>query len=325
MSFIRRAKWVAVLPVLAICGTAAAGPRRTFRAIDSEVQLFDDELLSMIEELRASQMFVWPRELGKKRLPISVVGEISLVQAEKVANHMLRPEWVPDGLRDKWIPFRKTRPGIPPRELDYLAYRYQVDDVKIQILEDGEGMCVVIDPGQHGRPAPSVEEYIMGMAPRFLALPPPPRPPKLYPPQTAVLKDGRTLVYGWCKDEDFPSWWPGTTFFSDGHVLAASSGHVEVRTAGKRRGSYCAGPYPRFRGSKPVQPKGPLDGPPAQPWQEKEADPAKVEAGGLRPEAREPGDSRNMIVALIAGLLGGTAVVAGAVWFLLHRSKRREE
>ena len=265
---------------------AAAGPARTFRPIDSEVQLFDDEFLRAIEEIGYLQTSVWPRELPKKALPITDVQVSSLVQAEEVAKLMLRPEWVPDGLRNKWMPFRWTGPGMSPKEIDCLYYRYQVDGVRIQIREDGTGMSVLIDPGQHARPAPSVEEYVVDMAPRFLTLPSLPRPPKFWTCWTRVLEDGRRMTSALCFtrqdpvalalkdymsfDEDIPPWWPCISFFSDGHFLLVGVNGQDLRRGGKERNPVMAGPYPRFRGSKPVQPKGSLGVPPAQPWQEPE-------------------------------------------------------
>ncbi len=145
--------------------------------------------------------------------------------AEKWIRIILRKEWVPDDLKENFIPLRLSIPTIPPEDVDYLITRYEINNYYIQIMEDGVTVEVLIAPVNRDISDTTTVDYFKNMVEKFINLP-------HDQIQTIIINNHNetpndTLYYGTidCIDIDkggSRKWWNHLYAFSDGSCIYLS-------------------------------------------------------------------------------------------------------
>ncbi|MBM4044944.1 MAG: hypothetical protein FJ279_07515 [Planctomycetes bacterium] len=199
-----------------------------FHPVRTSAQLFRPEVAGAVAKLSLtyrSKCF-WPtdEEVREKGVPLDAVPPDVLDEAEKRVSQILRPKWVPQGLKPHLIPVRIHMPYIPPQDVDYLIVRYEIRGHRFQIREDGQSMGVLIVPPQALEPQATMQDYLLQMAKRFLNLPEERIRSIQFDLRVQSVDAGGSVHYGKmdCADkrEDVRRvWWHKIFLWSDGQVV----------------------------------------------------------------------------------------------------------
>ncbi|MDY7011110.1 MAG: hypothetical protein SVV80_10220 [Planctomycetota bacterium] len=220
------------LTVSILCFTTAdmAWGAKPFYPIRETGQIFDADLKKEVSGLGLgySMMCIWPteKELAGAIPLASVPGEV-VDCAAKWVRTVLKEQWVPPELQRRFIAVSIRRNVIPPADVDHLIARYRAGAYKLQIMEDGGRLAILIIPEQAGRPEKSIEEHVSKSAQDFLRLPENCAGKIVVTLQRTTFGKDRVLGYGTidiASDDASgttisPSWWHRMWAWSDGRIV----------------------------------------------------------------------------------------------------------
>jgi len=214
----------AVLTFLIVWALAA----EEVKPVADSAQFFSQAVRSALQGNWACREAIWPSEAElEKVLDPSVVPPAVREEAVEWVKAILKKDLVPADLGQRFIAIRRRVPSIPPDDVDYLIARYQMGDYRVQVLEMGAGLSVLVDPVKE--PVSSdVETYIRAAADRFLNLPAGVPGKAELRLKTVDMKDGGSLYYGTMDYEYEPlmknrAWWNHSFVWSDGKLFYYSA------------------------------------------------------------------------------------------------------
>ena len=155
-----------ILTILSLCSDATP-------TISTEGQLFSQEVQAKLStqslEYRDA---IWPSgEELSKAIPLESISFHIVDGAEHWLRTMLKPQWIPEDIRDSWIALTMQRPFIPPQDVDYLLTRFETEGYQIQVLENGAALAILVVPPNGRSEGSSIESYIEDSARKYLNLP----------------------------------------------------------------------------------------------------------------------------------------------------------
>lgn len=216
-----------ILGLMAFIGAVAprVPPLRAdeFTPVPMDGQLFGDELGAKLSELPLSYRdCIWPSgpeiEGG---VPLNEVPSRVLDHAEKWVGRILRREWLPEALRPHFMAWKRELPLVPPQRFDYLGVRHELGGYRIQVMENGTAMGILIAPVRRRGTTMPIDEYITRSTRSFLNLPEERIKSMRVSVRGLTLGSGTKLSYGTmeCERETRapgPLWWERIYVWSDG-------------------------------------------------------------------------------------------------------------
>ena len=200
-------------------------PAHEATSIAEPGQLFGPAVGSALGALRlAHRDAIWPNEAElENALDPSVVPPAVRQEAAGWVRTILKNDLVPADLADRFIAMRRQLPTVPPDDVDYLITRYQIGDFQVQILEDGVGVGILVNP-LNAEASSDVEAYIRTAADRFLNLPGGVAEKAALDLKSVALRDGGRLYFGTMDYQYEPlmenrAWWNYSFVWSDGKLF----------------------------------------------------------------------------------------------------------
>lgn len=198
-----------------------------FRPINHDDLLISTELKDRILKLTSEyRSTIWP-DKGQLDLKLKndTITERVKDAADKWIRIILRKDWVPDDLKENFIPLRLSIPTIPPEDVDYLITRYEINDYYIQIMEDGVTVEILIVPVNRDISGTSTVDYLKKMVEQFINIPHDQIQSIIINNHNETPND--TFYYGTidCVDKEksqFRKWWHNTYALSDGSCVYLS-------------------------------------------------------------------------------------------------------
>ncbi len=193
---------------------------------EAQGQLFSKEIESKLPKLDVEHRFaIWPNaEELKEKLPLDSILPDVIQDSANCMRIILKSGWIPEDLEDHLIAFRRETLFLPPQKVDTFVVRYEIKGQRIQIYEDGLGICILIDPMAEKDSQSSISNYIMACAKEYLNLPEERIANIKTELKTEELDGSGTLRFGkvYCEDKNKDSkrtWWHWIYVWSDGRLI----------------------------------------------------------------------------------------------------------
>jgi hypothetical protein len=195
-----------------------------FRSINHDDLLISTELKDRILKLSLEYRGTFWPDKGQLDLKLKNDDITERVKdaADKWIRIILRKDWVPDDLKENFIPLRLSIPTIPPENVDYLITRYEINNYYIQIMENGAAVELLIVPVNRDISDTSTVDYLKKMVEQFINIPHEQIKDIIIKNHNESPND--TLYYGTvdCIDIDkggSRKWWNHSYAFSDGSCI----------------------------------------------------------------------------------------------------------
>jgi hypothetical protein len=166
---------------------------------------------------------IWPSlaEGASRERPISAIPGEVVTQGTNWTRRIVQPELLPANLSARWRGLEQFNGS------DCLCFRYRDGDRRVQIVEDGSSVAVVVSAANNAPrdlSASQARNLIKSTANSILILPPAPKP-EIVLQSRPISRGTATLWYGYAKlgqqkDAREWEWWSNFTVVTDGSTVA---------------------------------------------------------------------------------------------------------
>lgn len=191
-----------------------------FKPISEDGDLFNFETGNRLRTLPLEFAGAfWPSkvQLDQKILHDTITTNV-LDYTENWIKTVFLPQWIPDNIKENLIGLRIRMPFIPPEDIDYVIIRYEIGGHKIQIMENGIALQILIVPPEADSQGKTMKDYILSAGRKFFRI-----PEEEMQELTANVKED-TINAPFChgtisiNDKDLvvkKAWWDNIYVFSD--------------------------------------------------------------------------------------------------------------